>query len=89
MTFTGSSLYMAVCARAFHEVDLTLLSFTVVQPERIHGQKYNIRSDVWSTGLSLLEFAMNRFPIPVNDQAPIELMVSITRNEVSIQLACW
>ncbi|TFK50682.1 kinase-like protein [Heliocybe sulcata] len=45
-------------------------------PERIHGQKYNIRSDVWSTGLSLLEFAMNRFPIPVNDQAPIELMPS-------------
>ncbi|KZT21814.1 kinase-like protein [Neolentinus lepideus HHB14362 ss-1] len=50
-------------------------------PERIHGQKYNIRSDVWSTGLSLLEFAMSRFPIPVNDQAPIELMVAITRNE--------
>lgn len=33
-------------------------------PERIKGDPYTIRSDVWSTGLSLLEFAQNRFPYP-------------------------
>jgi len=49
-------------------------------PERICGQKYTIRSDVWSTGISLLELVQNRFPFP-NDLPPIELMMYITANE--------
>ncbi|KAL9711631.1 Protein kinase C signaling pathway involved MAPKK protein [Leucoagaricus gongylophorus] len=49
-------------------------------PERISGEKYTIRSDVWSTGITLLELVQNRFPFP-NDLPPIELMVYITRNE--------
>lgn len=42
---------------------------------------YTIRSDVWSTGISLLELVKNRFPFP-NDLAAIELMMYITQNEV-------
>jgi mitogen-activated protein kinase kinase len=49
-------------------------------PERICGNEYTIRSDVWSTGISLLELVQNRFPFP-NDLPPIELMIYITQSE--------
>ncbi|TCD71264.1 Protein kinase C signaling pathway involved MAPKK protein [Steccherinum ochraceum] len=49
-------------------------------PERLSGLNYSIRSDVWSTGISLLELIQNRFPFP-NDLADIELMMYITQNE--------
>ncbi|KAJ7772596.1 STE/STE7 protein kinase [Mycena maculata] len=49
-------------------------------PERICGAKYTIRSDVWSTGISLLELVQNRFPFPA-DLPPIELMMYITAGE--------
>jgi mitogen-activated protein kinase kinase len=49
-------------------------------PERICGHEYTIRSDVWSTGISLLELVQNRFPFP-NDLPPIELMMYITAGE--------
>ncbi|KAJ2914377.1 hypothetical protein MD484_g6028, partial [Candolleomyces efflorescens] len=49
-------------------------------PERICGQDYTIRSDVWSTGISLLELVQNRFPFPT-DVPPIELMMYITNGE--------
>ncbi|KAG6830452.1 hypothetical protein H0H92_000605 [Tricholoma furcatifolium] len=49
-------------------------------PERICGHEYTIRSDVWSTGISLLELVQNRFPFP-NDLPPIELMMYITTGD--------
>ncbi|KAK7053484.1 Protein kinase C signaling pathway involved MAPKK protein [Paramarasmius palmivorus] len=49
-------------------------------PERILGNEYTIRSDVWSLGISLLELVQNRFPFP-NDLPPIELMMYITSGE--------
>ncbi|XP_006460836.1 hypothetical protein AGABI2DRAFT_70301 [Agaricus bisporus var. bisporus H97] len=49
-------------------------------PERITGEKYTIRSDVWSTGITILELVQNRFPFP-NDLSPIELVMYITKNE--------
>ncbi|EED81681.1 candidate kinase [Postia placenta Mad-698-R] len=49
-------------------------------PERLSGLEYTIRSDVWSTGISLLELVQNRFPFP-SDLAAIELMFHITQNE--------
>ncbi|KAI9224465.1 kinase-like domain-containing protein [Blastocladiella britannica] len=33
-------------------------------PERIQGQRYTVRSDVWSLGITLLELALGRFPYP-------------------------
>jgi len=51
-------------------------------PERITGETmYTIRSDVWSTGISLLELVQNRFPYPT-DAGPIELMMCITTSDV-------
>jgi mitogen-activated protein kinase kinase len=49
-------------------------------PERISGKEYTIRSDVWSTGIALLELAQKRFPFP-NDVPPIELIMHITYSE--------
>ncbi|KAF8520469.1 kinase-like protein [Hysterangium stoloniferum] len=51
-------------------------------PERIQGQTYTIRSDVWSSGLTLLELAMGRFPYPDDLDNPIELMSFIVRGEI-------
>ncbi|TFK23652.1 kinase [Coprinopsis marcescibilis] len=49
-------------------------------PERISGRKYTIRSDVWSTGITLLELVQNRFPFPP-DLSAIELMMHITASD--------
>jgi mitogen-activated protein kinase kinase len=46
-------------------------------PERIRGLPYNITSDVWSLGLTILEVASNRFPFPPEGEpalGPIELL---------------
>ena len=51
------------------------------QPERIEGRPYTIRSDVWSTGLSLLEFAQSKFPYPP-DLGPIDLLQVIVKGPV-------
>jgi len=65
-------------------VNSLALTFTgtsfYMAPERICGHEYTIRSDVWSTGISLLELVQNRFPFP-NDLPPIELMMYITTGE--------
>ncbi|KAL5631829.1 hypothetical protein ACGC1H_000018 [Rhizoctonia solani] len=50
-------------------------------PERITGNPYSIRADVWSTGLTFLELAQNRFPYPP-DLGPIELLTYIVNGEV-------
>lgn len=40
-------------------------------PERIQGQPYSIKSDVWSLGLTLHEVAHNRFPFPPEGEPPL------------------
>ncbi|KZP25742.1 Pkinase-domain-containing protein, partial [Athelia psychrophila] len=45
-------------------------------PERIQGNEYTIRADVWSTGITLLELVQKRHPYPVG-AAPIELITHI------------
>jgi hypothetical protein len=62
-----------------HEHDTT--RHNTKQPERIEGRPYTIRSDVWSTGISLLEFAQNRFPYPP-DLGPIDLLQVIVQGPV-------
>jgi len=45
-------------------------------PERIRGESYSIRADVWSTGLTLLQLAHNKIPFPT-DLNVFELMTLI------------
>lgn len=33
-------------------------------PERLSGSEYSIKSDIWSLGVSLVELAIGRYPIP-------------------------
>lgn len=35
-----------------------------LQPERLQGGEYSILSDLWSLGMSLIEMALGRYPIP-------------------------
>ena len=80
-TFTGTGFYMAVSLA--QPTSAWFLFKETIQPERICGHEYTIRSDVWSAGISLLELVQNRFPFP-SDLPPIELMMYITTGEVIV-----
>ncbi|KAF8896874.1 kinase-like domain-containing protein [Gymnopilus junonius] len=50
-------------------------------PERVSGGgEYTVRSDVWSTGISLLELVQNKFPYP-SDLPTMDLILNITTGE--------
>ncbi|CAH7690988.1 STE protein kinase, partial [Phakopsora pachyrhizi] len=58
-------------------------------PERIRGEKYSITSDVWSLGLTLLELALNRFPLGSQNEDgstvalhPFELLQTVVTFEM-------
>lgn len=38
-----------------------------MQPERIQGAQYTVKSDVWSLGISLIELALGHFPFADDD----------------------
>lgn len=40
----------------------------ICQPERLQGANYSVLSDIWSFGLSLIEMAIGRYPIPPPDE---------------------
>ncbi|MCO5598580.1 hypothetical protein L7F22_052677 [Adiantum nelumboides] len=40
---------------------------TYMSPERIKGDQYSVKSDVWSLGVSIIELALGRFPFAEND----------------------
>ncbi|GAA5981536.1 hypothetical protein JCM11641_004090 [Rhodosporidiobolus odoratus] len=43
---------------------------TYMSPERISGDPYTVKSDVWSLGISLVELAIGRFPFSSDDEPP-------------------
>lgn len=43
-----------------------------MSPERLQGNHYSVQSDIWSLGLSLVEMAIGRFPIPPPEQSDID-----------------
>ncbi|CAF0897533.1 unnamed protein product [Adineta ricciae] len=49
-------------------IDSTALTFigtrSYMSPERLEGTHYGVMSDIWSLGLSLVEMAVGRYPIP-------------------------
>lgn len=40
---------------------------TYMSPERIQGDQYSVKSDVWSLGVSIIELALGRFPFSENE----------------------
>ncbi len=68
-----SPLLLATCRvrRPTIEFWLALCSLTW-QPERLQGTHYSVQSDVWSMGLSLVELAIGRYPIPPPDAKELE-----------------
>ena len=43
-----------------------------MSPERLQGTHYSVQSDIWSMGLSLVELAIGRYPIPPPDAKELE-----------------
>ncbi|KAJ2899506.1 Protein kinase byr1 [Zalerion maritima] len=41
---------------------------TYMAPERIQGEKYTVKSDVWSFGLTIMELAIGKFPFNASEQ---------------------
>ncbi|KAH6985780.1 kinase-like domain-containing protein [Ilyonectria sp. MPI-CAGE-AT-0026] len=41
---------------------------TYMAPERIQGERYTVKSDVWSYGLSIMELAIGKFPFAASEQ---------------------
>lgn len=74
---TPLDLYCLCPTHGINHLDVTE-SLADKQPERIQGQHYSIKADVWSLGLSLHEIAHLRFPFPPEGEsayvAPIELL---------------
>lgn len=74
-TFVGTSTYMSVCPLYIlsygdiHLIDHTCCSHADLQPERIQGAAYTIKSDIWSLGISLIEIATGRFPFQDGDDS--------------------
>lgn len=58
-------------------------------PERIMGKPYNVRCDVWSLGLTLLEVAMGQFPYHLQTDdtplGPIELLSLILEYQPQLE----
>jgi mitogen-activated protein kinase kinase len=40
---------------------------TYMAPERIQGEKYTVKSDVWSFGLTIMELAIGKFPFDASE----------------------
>lgn len=41
---------------------------TYMAPERIQGDRYTVKSDVWSFGLTIMELAIGKFPFAASEQ---------------------
>ncbi len=44
-----------------------LTRYSHLQPERIQGDQYSVKSDVWSLGVTFIELALGRFPFSADD----------------------
>ncbi|KAG5951305.1 hypothetical protein E4U53_003401 [Claviceps sorghi] len=45
---------------------------TYMAPERIQGERYTVKSDVWSFGLTVMELAIGKFPFSANEYSTEE-----------------
>ncbi|XP_046890521.1 dual specificity mitogen-activated protein kinase kinase 1 isoform X1 [Hypomesus transpacificus] len=84
LCFTITRSYMSVSSLCFtitrSYMSVSSLCFTITRsymsPERLQGTHYSVQSDIWSMGLSLVEMAIGRFPIPPPDARELQLIFS-------------
>lgn len=48
-----------------------------MSPERLQGTHYTVQSDIWSLGLSLVEMAIGRYPIPPPNEQELEAVFGV------------
>lgn len=48
-----------------------------MSPERLEGNRYTVQSDIWSLGLSLVELAIGRYPIPIPTDSEVTSLFEI------------
>ena len=48
-----------------------------MSPERLQGEPYDISSDLWSLGLTLVEAATGKWPFPECSDKLIEFMMQV------------
>ncbi|CAL8077480.1 unnamed protein product [Calicophoron daubneyi] len=53
-------------------------------PERLNGESYDILSDVWSLGLSLVELVTGRYPLPAIEDEKVYLKAFSPDREVNL-----
>ncbi|ESO03135.1 hypothetical protein HELRODRAFT_80911 [Helobdella robusta] len=58
-----------------------------MSPERLQGVQYSVQSDVWSMGLSLVEMALGRYPIPPLTNEEIQLIFRDSKYEDHMKAA--
>lgn len=63
---------MVVCMAPVWLCQPQLCPCLLRQPERLQGTHYSVQSDIWSMGLSLVELAIGRYPIPPPDAKELE-----------------
>lgn len=51
-----------------------------MSPERLEGNRYTVQSDIWSLGLSLVEMALGRYPIPNSTNEEVANLFQIDPN---------
>ena len=49
----------------------------IQKPERLEGNRYTVQSDIWSLGLSLVELAIGRYPIPIASDSEVASLFEI------------
>jgi serine/threonine protein kinase len=52
-----------------------------MSPERLQGTNYKVESDIWSLGLSLVELALGRYPIPPPDPKELKAIFGAAYSE--------
>lgn len=88
-TFVGTSVYMSVSQSCLFRYGRLIW----LQPERIQGAEYSVKSDVWSLGITIIELAHGRFPFndSYSDDSDLEedtppSPTTPTRNRDSLQV---
>ncbi|KAF5403303.1 Dual specificity mitogen-activated protein kinase kinase [Paragonimus heterotremus] len=60
---------------------------TYMAPERLTGELFNSPSDVWSLGLTLMELAIGRYPVPAVD--PVDFVQTFAPDLESNMVEHW